>query len=255
MAPRLTDRIAIVTGAGQGIGRGIALRFAREHATVVIADHDQAAAEHTCEEIRAEGGETLAVPTDIADKEQVDALVAATIERYRRIDILVNNAAIALLYEPFFSISAESWRRMIDVNLSGAFWCSQGAARHMAAQGQGWIINIASANSFHPERDVAHYAASKGGILLLTRAMAVDLAPFGISVNAIAPGAIHTERTALFDRDPANQQIVTQALGSIPVQRRGETDEVAAAAVFLASDEASYIRGHTLVVDGGKLLL
>ncbi len=255
MTAKLTERIAIVTGSGQGIGRGIALRFAREGATVVIADHDRDGTERTAEEIHAVEGEALAVVTDVADKDQVDAMIGATIERYGRIDILVNNAAIALLYEPFFSITEESWRRMLDVNLSGAFWCSQGAARHMAARGKGWIVNIGSVNSFHPEGDVAHYAASKGGILLLTRAMARDLAPFGISVNAIAPGAIHTARTEIFDQDPAHRDLVARALERIPLRRRGETDDIAAAAVFLASDEARYIQGHTLVVDGGQLLL
>ncbi len=255
MTGRLAERIAIVTGGGQGIGRGIALRFAREGATVVIADRDRETAEQTAEEIRRDGGEALAVATDVADKEQVDAMIDVTIDRYGRIDALVNNAAIALLYEPFFSISPENWRRMLDVNLSGAFWCSQGAARHMAAQGRGAIVNIGSVNSFHPEADVAHYAASKGGILLLTRAMAVDLAPFGIRVNAIAPGATRTERTETFDRDPANKELMARAMASIPLQRRGEADEIAAAAVFLAGDEASYVQGHTLVVDGGLLLL
>jgi len=255
MTSRFTGRIAIVTGGGRGIGRGIALRFAREGAVVVIADQDRDTAEETADEIRRANGESLAIATDIADKGHVDAMIATTIDRYGRIDVLVNNAAIALLYEPFFSISAESWRRMIDVNLSGAFWCSQGTARHMAAQGHGAIVNIGSVNSFHPEADVAHYAASKGGILLLTRAMAIDLAPFGIRVNAIAPGATHTERTETFDRDPANEGLTARALATIPLRRRGETDEIAAAAVFLASDEASFVQGHTLVVDGGQLLL
>jgi NAD(P)-dependent dehydrogenase (short-subunit alcohol dehydrogenase family) len=243
-----------VTGAGSGIGRGIALRFAREGAAVVIADLNSALADRTAGEIEAAGGQALAVPTDIADKAQVDAMVAAALARFDHLDILVNNAAIALLYEPFFEITEASWRRMIDVNLNGAFWCSQAAARHMAERRQGWIVNIGSVNSFHPEAQVAHYAAAKGGIVLLTRAMAVDLAPHGIHVNAIAPGAIRTERTEIFDADPANREIVTRALGGIPAGHRGEPDDIAAGAVFLACEESAYIQGHTLVIDGGVLL-
>jgi NAD(P)-dependent dehydrogenase (short-subunit alcohol dehydrogenase family) len=251
---RLAGRVAIVTGAAAGIGRGIARRFAREGAAVVIADQDAAGAARASDEIAAVGGTAWAYTVDVADRAQVDGLVEAAVARFGRIHILVNNAAIALLYEPFFEISEASWRRMIDVNLTGAFWCSQAAARHMAAQRDGVIINIGSVNSFRPEAQVAHYAATKGGIMLLTRAMALDLAPYGIRVNAIAPGAIRTKRTEVFDADPAHREMVARALGGIPLHRRGDPDEVAAAAVFLAGSESTYILGHTLVVDGGSLL-
>lgn len=251
---RLEGRVAIVTGSAAGIGRGIAQRFAREGARVVIADQDEQQAAKVSDAIVRAGGTAWPYRVDIADRGQVEALVAATLEHFGTIDILVNNAAIALLYEPFFEISEASWRRLIDVNLTGAFWCSQAAARHMAAQRQGVILNIGSVNSFRPEKQVAHYASAKGGLILLTRAMALELAPYNIRVNAIAPGAIHTERTEVFDADPVNQEIVTHALGRIPLHRRGEPDELAAAAVFLASSEASYVVGHTLVVDGGSLL-
>jgi NAD(P)-dependent dehydrogenase (short-subunit alcohol dehydrogenase family) len=125
----------------------------------------------------------------------------------------------------------------------------------MVSQRRGWIVNIGSVNSFHPEAQAAHYAASKGGIVLLTRAMAMDLSPYGIHVNAIAPGAIHTERTEVFDADPANRELMAGAMAGIPLARRGEPDEIAAGAVFLACEESSYIQGHTLVIDGGLLLL
>jgi NAD(P)-dependent dehydrogenase (short-subunit alcohol dehydrogenase family) len=251
---RLAGRVAIVTGGAAGIGRGIARRFGREGATVVVADRDADGAARVSAEIAAEGGTAWPYTVDIADRSQVERMMAATLERFARIHILVNNAAIVLLYEPFLEISEASWRRMIDVNLTGAFWCSQAAARHMAEQHEGVIINIGSVNSFRPEAQVAHYAASKGGIVLLTRAMALDLAPYGIRVNAIAPGAIHTERTEVFDSDPANHDIITGTLDGIPLHRRGEPDEIGAAAVFLACAESSYVLGHTLVVDGGILL-
>lgn len=244
-----------MTGAAAGIGRGIARRFAREGASVVIADRDESGAAGACAEIAAAGGAAWALGVDVADRAQVERMVEATLARYGRIDILVNNAAIALLYEPLLEIGEASWRRVIDVNLSGAFWCSQAVARHMVARLEGAIVNIVSVNSFRPEKQVAHYAASKGGLLLLTCAMAVELAPYNVRVNAIAPGAIRTERTEIFDAAPANREIVARVLGDIPIARRGEPDEVAAAAVFLAGPGASYIQGHTLVVDGGLLLV
>jgi NAD(P)-dependent dehydrogenase (short-subunit alcohol dehydrogenase family) len=251
---RLAGRVAIVTGSAAGIGRGIAERFALEGAAVVIADQDERKAIAVAEAIVHAGGTAWPYRVDIADRAQVWAMVTAALEQFGAIHILVNNAAIALLYEPFFSISEASWRRLIDVNLTGAFWCSQAVGHHMADRRDGAILNIGSVNSFRPEAHVAHYASAKGGLILLTRAMALELAPFNIRVNAIAPGAIHTERTELFDADPANREIVERALGRIPLRRRGEPDELAAAAVFLVSAEASFIVGHTLVVDGGSLL-
>jgi NAD(P)-dependent dehydrogenase (short-subunit alcohol dehydrogenase family) len=250
---RLAGRAAIVTGGAAGIGRGIAARFAREGALVVVADVDREAGERVAAEISAAGGTACAIACDVAQSDEVEALVAATAARYGGPHILVNNAGIALLYEPFFTITRESWQRVIDVNLTGAFLCAQAAARRMRDYGGGCIINITSVNAYRPETDVAHYAASKGGLRLLTMSMARDLAPFGISVNAIAPGAVRTERTSAWDREHPHEAGETMARLLVP--RRGEPDEIAAAAVFLASDEGHYIRGQTLVVDGGYLLV
>jgi len=250
---RLTGQVAVVTGAARGIGRGIALRFAREGASVVLADTDAAAGAITAAEIAASGGTASFVHCDVADEAQVEALAAAAVDRYGSLDILVNNAGIALCYEPFFTLTRASWQRVLDVNLTGVFLCSQAAARRMRESGRGWIVNISSVNAVRPEADVAHYAASKGGVAALTMAMARDLGPLGILVNAIAPGPIHTERTELWDAE--HREAIGEALARLPVRRRGETDEVAAAAVFLASAEGSYVCGHTLVVDGGSLLV
>jgi 3-oxoacyl-[acyl-carrier protein] reductase len=249
---RLAGRTAIVTGAAQGIGRGIARRFAREGARVVVADLDIEGAEHTAAEINA-SGEAFAIACDVADEAQVEAMVESTAARYGGPHILVNNAAIALCFQPFLEMTPGEWRRVIDVNLTGVFLCSQAAARRMRVQGGGRIVNIASVNSFRPEPDVAHYAASKGGVLLLTMSMARDLAPHGILVNAIAPGPIRTERTIAWDA--AHPEAIGEALARLPLRRRGEPDEVASAAVFLVSDEAAYVCGHTLAVDGGYLLV
>jgi NAD(P)-dependent dehydrogenase (short-subunit alcohol dehydrogenase family) len=220
---------------------------------VVVADVDVATGEQTAAEIVQAGGSAAFVACDVAVPEQVEALMATAAERYGGPHVLVNNAGLSLLYEPFLEMTLPSWQRVIDVNLTGVFLCSQAAARRMCAAGGGRIINIASINSFRPEADVPHYAASKGGVLLLTMSMARDLAPLGILVNAIAPGPVRTERSAVWDT--AHPAEIAQAMAHWPLRRRGETDEIAAAAVFLASDESTYVCGHTLVVDGGYLLV
>ena len=170
------------------------------------------------------------------------------VQRHGRLDILVNNAAVEA-YEPFLEISLESWKRHIETDLTGYFICGQAAARRMAAQGGGRIIHMASINSFGAEVDLAHYAAAKGGVAQLTRAMAVDLARYNVLVNAIAPGPIATEKTTPLFALPQFQPSMARIL----LGRPGTAEEVAAAAVFLASDEASFVHGSVLVVDGGYL--
>ena len=240
----LQDKIAIVTGGGRGIGRGIARRFAHEGARVVLAQRDKDSAMRTQEEIAAQGGSALVVPTDVAQRDAVERLVHTVTDHFGRIDILVNNAGVTGLNGPFLSLTQETWDHVIGVNLTGVFNCSQDVGRVMAAQKQGNIIHISSTNGFVPQSQCAAYCAAKGGIETLTKSMATDLAPYAIRVNTIAPGPIEVD---LPDGTPPQLADLT-LLG-----RHGLPAEIGAAAVFLASDESSFVNGHTLVVDGGTL--
>ena len=242
---RLRDKVSIVTGGGKGIGRATSRRLAQEGAKVVIAQRDPKTALSLAQEIEASGGTAIFIPTDVSVPEQVENLVEQTMERFGQIDILVNNAAITRCWEPFLEMSLQSWQRVIDVNLTGVFLCSQAVAKHMVRRGYGRIINIGSVGSFMPQSNALHYCAAKGGLIMLTKGLALDLSQYNILVNAVAPGAIFTERSV---EDSGS------GLAKIPLGRQGKVEEVAAAVLFLASDEASYIQGETLVVDGGWLL-
>jgi NAD(P)-dependent dehydrogenase (short-subunit alcohol dehydrogenase family) len=245
---RLAGKVTIITGAGQGIGRGIAQRFAQEGALVVIAERNAESAERTAAEIGAMGGAVEAARIDVTDAEAVERLFAGVAMRHGHLDVLINNAAVEA-YEPFMEISLESWQRHLATDLTSYFICGQAAARQMIPQGGGRIIHMASINSFGAEAGLAHYAAAKGGVAQLTRGMAVDLARHNILVNAIAPGPIATEKTApMF----ALQEFAP-SMARILLGRPGTVAEVAAVAVFLASDEASFVHGATFVVDGGYL--
>lgn len=250
---RLQDKVSIVTGGAKGIGRGISLRFAQAGSTVVIAQRDRLTGQEVVREIGDAGGTALFIATDVGVQEQVENLVEKTVTRFGQIDILVNNAAITMCYEPLLDMSLDSWQRVIDVNLTGVFLCSQAAARHMVDRRYGKIVNVGSVGSFMPERDCPHYCAAKGGVIMLTKSMALDLAPFNVSVNAVAPGATMTEKIRHVLQEQGVEDRAT-GLSKIPLARFGEVEEVAAAALFLASDEASYVQGATLVVDGGYLL-
>ena len=241
----LDSKIAIVTGGGRGIGRGISQRFAQEGAKVIIAQRDRRSGETTCEEIHAVGGSAIFIQTDISSREAVEALVDETVERFGALDILVNNAAITGENGPFLEVSQEAWERVVTVNLTGVFMCSQAAARVMARSNGGSIINISSTNGLVPQPRCCAYGAAKGGLEILTRSMAIDLAQYNIRVNTIAPGPIQTR---LPDNTPPGQTDMT-LLG-----RNGLPHEVAGAAVFLASAESSFITGERIGVDGGTLI-
>jgi len=249
---RLEDKIAIVTGAGGGIGKGIVLRLAEEGADVVLVDLDQDGARAVAQEVERLGRRALVRATDVSDSASVNAMVSETLEWGGHIDILVNNAGVELI-SPLFEISETDWDKTIDVNLKGAWLCSQAVSRVMADTGRGGrIINIGSIMSEMPAPGEPHYAASKGGILMLTKAMALDLAPYGIHVNAIGPGVI---KNGLSSKgclaDPAAAERTRSA---IPLQRFGSPRDIGHAVAFLTSDEASYITGVIIYVDGGLIL-
>lgn len=248
---RLKDKVAIVTGGGRGIGRGIARRFAQEGASVLIAQRDSQSAARTVAEIEKAGGEASYVVVDVSVAEQVSNMVRVCLDRYHRLDVLVNNAGVSGVDGSVLDMSLDLWQRFLDVNLTGPFLCAQAAGKVMVSQGtNGRIINVGSINSFKAQRNAAHYVATKGAIPLLTMAMAVDLSPHGILVNAIAPGTISTERTGPRLADEAYRAMIAK---NVPLGRTGQVAEVAALAVFLASEECGYIQGETIIIDGGFL--
>jgi NAD(P)-dependent dehydrogenase (short-subunit alcohol dehydrogenase family) len=245
---RLEGRNAIVTGAGSGIGRAIALGFAREGAGVVAADVDVAAAERTVEEIRGTDGRAISVQVNVADRASVEAMLAAALIEYGRIHILASNAGVSSRH-PFLELPEEEWDRVLDINLKGQYLCGQVVGRHMAEAGGGSIINTASQlaeGAANPNQ--AHYLASKGGSRMLTRGMAVDLAPHNVRVNALAPGVTVTNLTRQRMEDADYRR---WALERIPLGRFAQPDDLVGAAIFMASDESAYMTGATLVIDGG----
>ncbi len=247
---RFTGKAVLVTGAAQGIGRTIAARFAAEGAGVLIFDLNAAEATRAAEELRAAGGSAEAVAGDVAVRADVQRAVARCVERFGGIDVLIAHAGTAD-FQPLLEIDERSWRRIIDVNLTGVFLCTQEAGRVMAAAGGGAIVVTASTNAFYVETNGAHYNASKGGVVAFMRSAAIDLAPLGIRVNAVAPGVVRTPLAAWVTDDPEN---AAPYLRRIPLNRFAETDDVANAVLFLASDEAAYITGQDLVLDGGLTL-
>ena len=244
---RLRDRVATVTGAERGIGRAIALAFAREGAAVLVADLAPERAGAVAAEIAAGGGRADALAIDVADPADARRLADEALRRHGRLAVHVNNAGISI-NAPFVDTALEDWERVLRVNLTGAFLCGQAAARAMIARGTGGrIVNIASLSGQRGGTARAAYGASKAGLELLTRVMAVELATHGINVNAIAPGPIETEMARRV-HDAATRR----AYGAlVPLRRYGRPEEIADAAVFLASDESRYVTGHTLNVDGG----
>ena len=249
---RVAGKVALVAGAGGGIGGAGAEALAREGAAVLCTDIDAAAAETTAGRIRAAGGRAAAQLLDACDRAQVDAAVAATVREFGRLDILLDCAGISHRGN-FLDLDAVTWDRIIAVNLTGMFHLGQAAARRMVAQGTGGsIINVTSqlAEVARPER--AAYVASKGGGRSLTHAMAVDLAAHAIRVNAIAPGPTLTGLTLASYTDPAARR-ATEAL--IPLGRLGQPDDLAGAVLFLASEESGWVTGSTVTVDGGYLAI
>jgi len=243
---RLQDRTAVITGGGRGLGRAIAERFLAEGAKVLLADVDAATLVKTAEELGC-----LSCPTDVAEKDQIDRMVATAIEAFGHIDILVNNAGITHAAE-FLDLTVEDFDRVIAVNLRSAFVASQAAARHMIPRGKGTIVNMSSVNAVFAIPNQIPYAVSKGGMNQLTKVSAMALAPHGIRVNAIGPGTILTDMgQAIMSSAEMKQKILSRT----PLGRCGEPSEIASIAAFLASDDASYLTGQTIYPDGGRLAL
>ncbi|HXD99175.1 MAG TPA: SDR family NAD(P)-dependent oxidoreductase [Candidatus Acidoferrum sp.] len=245
---RLRGRVAAITGGALGIGRATARLFAAEGALVAVGDVQVDAAEGVAEEIVQRGGRALAVGVDVGDAGQVQAFVDRTVAEFGRLDVMFANAGIAHS-APFLEHAEAQWHRVLRVNLTGVFLCCQSAARQMVTQaGRGRIITTASINGFRGVENLVGYNVAKAGVIELTKTMAVELAQHGITVNAIAPAQIDTRLTRGLSEDAKARRTER-----IPMGRFGDVDEVAKAALFLASDDASYVTGHTLAVDGGYL--
>jgi 3-oxoacyl-[acyl-carrier protein] reductase len=254
---RLANKIAIITGGARGIGRAVALGFAQEGASVVIADLRTDQAEQTVGEITASGGQALAVEADVASLADLDRLVAATLDRFGRVDILHNNAGISGGAGDFFGYTEADWDRILNINLKSAFFLSQKVARVMVDQGGGGrILNTASVAAFVAgARPTIPYDASKAGLRQMTTSMAAFLGKYGITVNAIAPGTIDTELSAGLMSEEQWTAFRERRRTQTPLGRLGEPGDLVGAAIFLCSDEAAYVTGHTLVVDGGLLTI
>lgn len=248
----LKDKVVIITGARRGMGKSHALVLAKAGAKIVISDISEEDCQKVVEEIEKNGGESLAVKCDVSKKEEVDNLVKKTIERFGKVDILVNNAGICQ-FKPFLELTEEEWDRTLNINLKGYFLCAQAVAKEMVKQKRGKIINIASVASGQVGigfPTLAHYSASKGGIIALTETLAVELAPYNITVNAIAPGMIETPMIAPIKENPEQEK---ETLKRIPLGRPGNPEEVSNLVLFLASDVSSYMTGSTVIIDGGWL--
>ena len=250
---RLRGKVALVTGAGQGIGLACARALAREGASVTLAERDEAAGTAAAMSLSEEKHQAAFVRCDVSRKAEMDAAVAEAVKAYGRLDILVANAGIVHAAE-FLDLEEADFDRVLAVNLKGVFLAGQAAARQMVKQGSGGaIVNMSSVNAILAIPNQVPYVVSKGGINQLTRVMAMSLAPHGIRVNAIGPGTILTElaKTAVLGNREAERKILSRT----PMGRMGEPEEVASVAVFLASDEASYLTGQTIYPDGGRLAL
>lgn len=234
------------------MGKAHALALAKEGAKVVVSDLSLEDCQKVVEEIKNQGGESLAVKCDVSQKDEVEAMVKKTIDQWGKIDVLVNNAGI-VEFVPFLEMKEEDWDRMIAINLKGYFLCAQVCAKEMVKAKSGSIINVASVAMGQQGigfPNIVHYCASKGGIAAMTEALALELAPYQIRVNTIAPGLIETPMIQGIKNDPQSMNALLQR---IPMHRAGKPEEVSALVVFLASDESSYMTGSTVVIDGGWL--
>jgi 3-oxoacyl-[acyl-carrier protein] reductase len=245
----LEDQVAIVTGASRGIGRAIAIALSEAGARVVINyQYNKSGAAEVTGLINGRGGKALAYGADVCVPDDVETMVQATLRRWQRVDILVNNAGVTR-DAPFARMRDEQWNSVIEIDLTSAFVCVQAVLPTMEQQGYGRIVNVSSLSGLTGNVGQVNYSAAKAGLIAMTKDLAREVAPSGITVNAVAPGYIETDMIG-----DVSKQHLEWALNAIPLQRFGSPEEVAAAVRFLALPEASYINGHTLVVDGGWVM-
>jgi 3-oxoacyl-[acyl-carrier protein] reductase len=250
----LSDRVAIITGSGQGIGRAFALGLAKEGAKLIIADVDIIKAQQTVQSIKEIGGQSAAIKTDVSSEEQTLAMAKAALDNFGKLDILINNAALVsrgnISRAKFHELSLDEWDKVMTVNLKGPFLCSRAVLPYMKEQKKGKIINLTSTQFFHPVMTYAHYITSKGGVIGFTRALAMELGDYNINVNCIAPGAV------LAPPFPTGEQLETrqQAANRQAIKRIEVPEDLVGTAVFLSSSASDFITGQTIVVDGGFVM-
>jgi NAD(P)-dependent dehydrogenase (short-subunit alcohol dehydrogenase family) len=246
----LSDQVAIVTGASRGIGRAIALSLAQAGAHVVGCARNTSRLNDLVEEIGRQGGDAVGLKVDLKHYDDVKSMADAVIKKFGKVDILVNNAGVVLL-KPLVESSEDEWRNVIDTNLIGCFYCCKAIGKHMIERKSGKVINMSSMRGFVGAVNETSYCASKGAIIQMTKALALEWAKYNINVNAIAPGYIYTEMSAqVFDK---NEELRQKILNVIPLRRIGKPEDVGALAVYLSSKASDFITGETIVMDGGQI--